>query len=213
MPDLNEPINSLSSTQAYRIVSSLVVPRPIAWVSTLDSSGIRNLAPHSFFNMASATPPIVHFSSNGWREDGEPKDSLRNARDTGEFVVNIVDSTHLLAMNISSADFPAGEDEFLWADLESEPSLLLKTPRVRGAMAALGCRVETIVEIGDGHVVFGQVVEVHISERVWQEGRVNPKVLDPIARLGGSSYARLGEVFHLQRPTWADLQVLPESLI
>ena len=213
MPNLDVQLDSLSDRAAYRLVSSLVIPRPIAWVSTLDLAGVRNLAPHSFFNMASATPPIVHFSSAGYRTDGEPKDSLRNARDSGEFVINIVDSEHLLAMNISSADFPTAEDEFHWAGLESEPSLLLRTPRVRGAVAALGCQVETIIEIGEGHIVFGRVVEVHVAERAWGSGRVNPVALDPLARLGGSSYTRLGEIFDLRRPTWAELQKNPESVV
>jgi flavin reductase (DIM6/NTAB) family NADH-FMN oxidoreductase RutF len=189
----------LSGKEPYFLLTSLVVPRPIAWVSTLAEDGTPNLAPHSFFNVASSAPPIVHFTSIG------EKDSLRNARATGEYVVSIVSRDLVEDMNTTSADFPPEVSEFAWAGLASAPSHRVRPPRVARAKAALECRVVDIVSHGNGHMVFGEVVHYVIDDSIWDGGRVQPDLLDPVARLSGSAYAAQGEIFKLARPTYADL--------
>jgi flavin reductase (DIM6/NTAB) family NADH-FMN oxidoreductase RutF len=193
---------ALSHRDAGYLMNGLVVPRPIAWVSTLSADGIANLAPHSFFMAVSYAPMTVMFvSSHSSRHDPKGhKDSLRNAAATGEFVVNFVASSLLFPMNQTSAEVPPEVDEFALASLETAPSLKVKPPRVAAAKAAFECRLHRILEVGDGSVVFGEVVYAHIAEDVWAGGRIDVRALDPLARLGGSSYAKLGEVFSMRRP-------------
>lgn len=187
----------------YRLMTSLVIPRPIAWVSSLSGDGRRNLAPHSYFNVVAHDPPHVIFSSSG------VKDTLRNIRETGEFVVNVVSMPLVDAMNLTSADFPPEEDEFQWADLPSAPSSRVRPPRVRDAPAHLECRCIQVVEAGNGHVVIGEVVHIHVSPGVWRDGGVDPRLLDPVCRLAGNGYARLGECFERPRPSWSSLRPEP----
>jgi flavin reductase (DIM6/NTAB) family NADH-FMN oxidoreductase RutF len=192
----------LSHRDAGYLMNGLVVPRPIAWVSTLSADGIANLAPHSYFMAVSYAPMMVMFvSSHSSRHHPEGrKDSLRNAAATGEFVVNFVASSLIFPMNQTSAEVPPEIDEFALAALEKAPSRHVKPPRVAAAKAAFECRLHRIVEIGDGSVVFGEVLYAHIDEKVWSGGRIDVRELDPLSRLGGSSYAKLGEVFSMRRP-------------
>lgn len=185
----------LAPKEAYHLLTSLVVPRPIAWVSTLSEDGTRNLAPHSYFNVISSDPPIVHFTSSGL------KDTLRNARATGEFVVNVVSRDLVDAMNVTAADFSPGEDEFAWADLESAPSTVVSPPRVAGTKAALECQVRKVLTMGNGTMVFGEVVHIHVADEVWREGRVRPDLLRPVGRLSGSDYTFVEAIHHLPRPS------------
>ena len=182
------------------MLTNLVIPRPIAWVSTLGPGGVRNLAPHSYFNIMSSNPPIVHFTQSG------RKDTLLNVEDSGEFVVNIVSDDLAEQMNLTSADFPREEDEFAWAGLEATPSSVVAPPRVAVARAALECQVRTIVSMGNGNMVFGDVVAVHIDDSVYVNGRVDPAALAPIGRLGGSAYTHVNDIFKLTRPTWDELK-------
>lgn len=191
---------SLAPREAYHLLTSLVVPRPIAWVSTLSESGARNLAPHSYFNVISSDPPIVHFTSSGL------KDTLRNARTTGEFVVSVVSRELVDAMNVTAADFPPGEDEFAWARVESAASTVVAPPRVAESKAALECRVREVLVMGNGTMVFGEVVHIHIADDVWRDGRVRPDLLRPVGRLAGSDYAFVEEVHRLPRPSWDDVR-------
>lgn len=193
--------SEMAGKRAYFLMTSLVVPRPIAWVSTLSSSGTRNLAPHSYFNAVSSDPLILHFTSTG------VKDSLTNVRVTGEFVVNVVSADLAEPMNLTAADFPPEEDEFTWARLEAAPSRFVAPPRVAAARAAFECKVNRVLEVGNGNMVFGDVLCIHVAEEVMRDGRVDPALLDPIGRLGGSSYtAAAGGLFDLKRPAWADLR-------
>lgn len=188
--------SQLEGKEAYFLLTSLVVPRPIAWVSTLSSTGVRNIAPHSYFNAMSSKPLIVHFTSTG------TKDSLVNARETGEFVVNIV-SRHLAEqMNVTAANFEPHEDEFSWANLESTPSRTVAPPRVAAAKAAMECKVVKLVELGNGAMVLGEVQLIAIDESVMRDGRVDPVLLAPVGRLGGSTYTDAAKgLFELKRPT------------
>lgn len=193
----------LPERDAYFLLTSLVVPRPIAWVSTVSRDGVNNLAPHSFFNVISTDPPIVHFTST------RVKDSLTNVEATGEFVVNVVSRPLLEAMNLTSAEMPPEEDEFAWAGLETAPSELVAPPRVAAAPAALECRLRSVLRMGNGHMVFGDVVAVHVADRVWRDGRVDMAALEPVGRLSGAQYLLDGRVHRLPRPTWE--QVLSQA--
>lgn len=191
----------LRGREGYFLVTSLVVPRPIAWVSTLSSDGARNVAPHSYFNAVSSKPPVLHFTSTG------EKDTLRNVRATGEFVINIVSAGIAEQMNLTAANFPPEEDEFAWANLGQAPSKTVACPRVERAAAAFECRVNRIVSIGDGHMVFGDVHNIVVDESVMRDGRVAPDLLDPIGRLAGSWYTRAAtDLFEMRRPTWEGLR-------
>ncbi|MBS3942038.1 MAG: flavin reductase family protein [Actinobacteria bacterium] len=183
----------------YHLLTGLVIPRPIAWVSTYGEDGVRNVAPHSYFNVVAHDPPHVVFSSSG------EKDTLRNVRARGAFVVNIVTMDLVEAMNVTAADFPPAEDEFTWAGLEATDAVVVDAPRVARARAHLECRFVQEVPAGNGTIVVGEVVHLHVDPSVWHQGRVDPALLDPVCRLGGSAYAGLGQVFRLARPTWRDL--------
>lgn len=201
---LDEPLElapaDWPSREVYFLMTGLVIPRPIAWVSTLDADGRRNLAPHSYFNVVAHEPPHVVFSSSG------VKDTLRNIRATGEFVVNLVSMDVVERMNFTATDFPPGEDEFAWAQVAAQPSVTVAAPRVAEAKAHLECRVVETVVAGNGTIVVGEVTHLHVDPSVWRDGRVDPELLDPVCRLAGTRYARLGEVFQLPRPRWTDVQ-------
>lgn len=190
----------LEGRSGYFLLTSLVVPRPIAWVSSLSPHGNRNLAPHSYFNIISTVPLIVHFTSSG------VKDTLTNVRATKEFVINIVSLGLVEQMNLTSADFPSGEDEFTWAKLESTESVSVAPPRVAAAKAALECKLVDVVSLGNGNMVFGAVTGIFVDDSVMREGRVDLEALQPVGRLGGSSYSPANEIFSLARPRWEDLR-------
>jgi flavin reductase (DIM6/NTAB) family NADH-FMN oxidoreductase RutF len=189
----------LSGKEPYFLLTSLVVPRPIAWVSTLAPDGTVNLAPHSYFNIMSSEPPIVHFTSSG------VKDSLRNVRESGEFVVNIVTADIVEEMNLTAVDFPPDISEMDWAGLAAAPSQHVRPPRVARAKAALECRVRQITSMGNGTMVFGEVLRFHVDDAIWVDGRVDPVALDPVCRLSGANYARQGEVFKIPRQSYDEL--------
>lgn len=190
-----DPVD-LEERENYYLLTGIVVPRPIGWVSTVDATGQRNLAPHSYFNLVSSEPPVVLFSSIG------RKDTLRNIEAVGEFVVNVVSHELVEPMNLTSADFPPEEDEFSWAELEAVASTTVAPPRVNLAKVALECQLVEVRRVGNGNVIFGRVVFVHIDESVWRLGRVDPELLQPVGRLGGAAYATVKDVYKISRPSW-----------
>jgi flavin reductase (DIM6/NTAB) family NADH-FMN oxidoreductase RutF len=181
---------------------AIVAPRPIGWISTLDTRGRPNLAPYSFFNAVSSRPNMIGFSSTGY------KDSARNVSDTGEFVFNL-STMHLLdQMNRTSAEVDAGVNEFDLAGLEMAPSRLVKPPRVAPAAAALECKVISCAELTDlngrrtdSWWVVGQVVATHIDDRFIKDGRFDTAGARPLGRCGYRDYAVVEDVFELLRPT------------
>jgi flavin reductase (DIM6/NTAB) family NADH-FMN oxidoreductase RutF len=190
----------------YRLMSALVVPRPVGWISTVSAAGVSNVAPYSFFNLLGSDPPYVGFGSTG------AKDSVANLRDVPEFVVNIV-SRHLLAtMNLTATDFPPEEDEFRWAGLTSEPSAKVRPFRVAEAKAHLECEMVQIVSDRNTHITLGRIIHAHVDPSVWKDGRVDPRLLDPVCRLAGSTYASLGELTNLARLSWGDVKAAREKL-
>lgn len=190
----------LSDRKVYELLTMLVVPRPIAWVSTVAPDGTTNVAPHSYFNIVSNAPPVVHITSAG------EKDTLRNIRSTGEFVVNIVSRDLLEQMNLTAANFPAQEDEFGWAELARTPSSVVAPPRVARARAALECTLRQVLEIGNGRMMFGDVVRIHTAPDLWTDDEIPPERLDAVGRLGGSAYQMLDGVRRLDRPNWEDVR-------
>ena len=179
---------------AYRLLTSLVVPRPIAWVSTMDAQGKGNLAPHSFFTVASGRPPIVLFSSLG------RKDTVRNIEETGEFVVNVSTEGMLDQVNATSAPFEHGDDEAVQLGITTEPSATVAPPRVAESPASIECQLERIVEVGSAYVVFGTVTAITVRDDVLEDGHPAMEHLRPVSRLGGDEWGRPPEVFHLKRP-------------
>lgn len=183
----------------YFLMTALVVPRPIGWMSTVSAAGVRNLAPYSYFNLMGSDPFWCCFGSSG------VKDSLSNLREVPQFVANIVTMHLLEQMNFTSGDFPRDEDEFGWAGLTPAPAAKVRPPRVAEAKAHLECEVVQVVSEGNTNVVIGRIVHVHVDPSVWKNGRIDPKLLDPVCRLSGNLYASLGDVFSVPRPQWKDV--------
>ncbi len=195
----------LDPRDVYRLLISVVVPRPIAWVSTVGADGVRNLAPYSFFNAIGGNPPSVMLSVGERRTAAGRalKDTLRNARETGEFVVNMVDETVAEAMNLTSGEYAYEVDEFETAGLHPVPSAVVRPPRVAEARAALECQVTQIIPVPDSnyHLVLGRVVRFHLQDGVLRpDGTADPVRLNLIGRLSGDEYSRPGEVFAMRRP-------------
>ncbi|GAB3246485.1 flavin reductase family protein [Alteromonas gracilis] len=179
---------------SYPLLTALVVPRPIAWVSTLDADGVGNLAPHSFFSVASTKPPAVMFTSVG------RKDTLRNIEATGEFVVNLASAPHLSAINGSSASVDPDVDEADLVGVAMEPSETVAPPRVTDSPAALECRLDRIVEVGDCFVVIGEVTSVSVREEVLDGDHPRFGDLMPLSRLGKEEWGLPPEVVEVPRP-------------
>ena len=180
---------------------ALVCPRPIGWISTMDLAGRVNLAPYSFFNAFSSSPPIVGFSSDG------KKDSYSFAEESGEFVWNMATYSLRFQMNASSASLERGHSEFNHAKLVTAPSRLVRAPRVRDAPASFECKVVDIIHLraldgrmADNHLVLGQVIGVHLDERFIKDGRVDTASMRPLARCGYQDYAVADILFAIDRP-------------
>ncbi len=182
----------------YRLLNSVVVPRPIAWVSTRSAEGIANLAPHSFFTVASADPAIVQFTSIG------RKDSLANVEATGEFIVNLAPEPLFEQINATATDYPADRDEFAEVGLEKEPGELVGAPRVAGSPVAVECVLEGTRDFGSSVVVFGRVVLISIAESVLVDGHPEIGLLQPLARLGRREWSTIGEVREIARVRYGD---------
>jgi flavin reductase (DIM6/NTAB) family NADH-FMN oxidoreductase RutF len=182
----------------YRLLSSVVIPRPIAWVSSRSAEGVDNLAPHSFFTVACTDPPIVQFTSVG------RKDSLGNVEATREFVVNFTPEPLFEAVNATSVDAPPHVSEFDHVGIAREPSLRVAPPRVRDAPVALECVLHDTLPLGDCTVVLGRVVHMAIAQAAMRDGRPAADLLRPLARLGGRQWSTLGELLEIERPRWAE---------
>ena len=185
--------------QIYPLLNSVVVPRPIAWVSTTSPTGIDNLAPHSFFTIAGIDPAVVQFTSVG------EKDSLRNALATGEFVVSVCTEPMLEQINATGTDYPADTSEFDAVGLTREPSFRVVPPRVAESPVALECRVVATQVFGSCTVVFGQVVHLAVDEAVLRDGRPAIDLLRPLARLGANEWSTIGAVSDHRRVPFSEL--------
>jgi len=194
--------SDLDSTDCYKLLTGLVVPRPIGWIGTADHKGRPNLAPYSFFQAVASNPPVVLFSAG--ITNGYEKDSLLNARQTKQFTCNLVDMATASQMNDSAAELARGQSEFEFAGLTAIESIEVSAPRVSEAKASLECRVTKIVELGEQPtthaVVFGQVVRFHIDDEVLDGTRIRHDVLDAVGRMAGSGYVTTRDRFDLARP-------------
>lgn len=195
----------LSPVEAYRWLASTVTPRPIAWVSTRAADGTSNLAPFSFFQVISDEPPtlMVNIST---RDDGTLKDTLRNVRETGELVIQLVSAAHAESMNASAAVLPYEVSEFEHCGIASVPAERVRAPRVAGAAVAFECEVAEIQpyprDNPNCHLIFARVLLAHIDDAVLiDNGRhVDPQALDLVGRLGGSNYCTTRDRFSMVRP-------------
>jgi flavin reductase (DIM6/NTAB) family NADH-FMN oxidoreductase RutF len=198
-----EPPNRDKQALPHDPLKAIVAPRPIGWISSLSSAGVVNLAPYSFFNMFSENPWIVGFSS------GTLKDSVGNVAETGEFVYNLATRPLLDEVNRSSAPVPPEMNEFEYAGIESAPCRIVKPPRVAASPCAFECKwIETINLKGlsgkptQWYLVLGEVVGVHIDERMIEDGKVNIVKMQTLARCGYMDYTAVESVTSLVRPTW-----------
>lgn len=202
MPDTERrelSADELPARQFAGLLKGVVVPRPIAWVSTTSADGIDNLAPHSFFTFASENPPILQFTSIGH------KDSLRNATATGEFVVNLADFASFDRVNRSGTDFPDDVDEFELLGIRREESQVVTPPRVADSPVAIECRTVRTVEFGESVVVFGEVLHLAITESVMVDDYPDITRLRPLSRLGLNQWAELGQIHDRARIRYRDL--------
>jgi flavin reductase (DIM6/NTAB) family NADH-FMN oxidoreductase RutF len=201
-------IADLDVGSAYSLMTTCLIPRPIAWVSSVAADGTDNVAPHSFNTVAGIDPLTVCFVSVG------TKDTLRNVRATGEFVLNIGAEHQARVMNDSATDFDGSVSEFDAAGMGREPSLSVRPPRVAGAPIAMECRAAGEHVIGGSVMVFGEVLRIALSrECLAADGKPDPQRVAPLARLGRTEWATLGSVFTLDRikaASWDDGERSPE---
>jgi len=204
--------SQLAHREFYNILISAVVPRPIAWVSSLSASGQANLAPFSFFNAVCAKPPLLAFAPGmrapkgavSGESAGVPKDTLRNIRETGEFVINVVTYELAEAMNLTSGDYDASINEFEVAKVASAPSKLVRPRRVAESPVSFECKLHQILDFNlgpeGGSLVIGEIVSVHIHDEHLKDGRLDRNSLDLIGRMGGMQYTRTAQRFEMVRP-------------
>ncbi len=195
-------LEGAGEVDSYKLLSGLVVPRPIGWIGTVRSDGTFNLAPFSFFNVVAVAPPTVIFS--GGSHQDRPKDSVALAEEAGEFTVNIVSEEVAEAMNLTSAGYAAEVDEFEMAGLTPVSGVVVKAPLVGESPANLECRFTRRVDLGGARgsrVVFGEVVAIHVRPDVLDGTRVEPRELKAVGRMSGNTYITTRELFDLPRPT------------
>lgn len=197
------PATNLDESGTYKLVTGTVVPRPIAWVSTVDAEGHPNLAPYSFFTAVSIVPPLVSISVEPRdSEEGLLKDTLRNVQEVGEFVVNTVADGLVGAVITSAEDIPAEDSEFERAGLTPLPSKFVDPPRVAESPVSMECRLERLIELGSGPhtLVIGEVLAWHVSAGVLDvHGRVDFPVLAPVGRMAGDYYVRCTDLVSQKR--------------
>ncbi|WP_275983528.1 flavin reductase family protein [Paenibacillus hamazuiensis] len=195
---------SLSERENYKLLTGSIIPRPVAFVTTLSKEGVLNAAPFSYFNIVAANPPMVSVSVQ--RKQGALKDTSRNAIETGEFVVHISDESYIREINLTAASLPPVESEAAAAGLTPVASEKISVPGVAEAKIRMECVLEHALPLGgtEDHpaadLLIGKVVCFHMDERVYRDGYIDAHALRPVSRLGGSSYSKLGEMFSIDRP-------------
>ena len=200
----------LPYSEFYNLLISSVVPRPIAWVSTVSAAGQPNLAPFSFFNAVCADPPLLAFAPGLRRPrqpdavHGEVKDTLRNVRETKEFVVNVVTYELAEAMNLTSGEYDASVNEFELAKLTPQPSEIVRAPRVAESPVSFECKLHQILDFSfsptSGSLVIGKIVSIYIDDAHLKEGKLDRDSLDLVGRMGGIQYTRTTQRFEMVRP-------------
>lgn len=193
----------LSPKELYKLSIGTILPRPIAWVSTIDGDGKLNLAPFSYFTAVCSEPLTLLFCPQISRETGQKKDTWRNIEAVPEFVINITNEETASAMNLTATILPPGESEFEFAGLTPLPSETIRVPRVAEAPVAYECTLQQIVVVNDGPgggaAILGEVQRIHIRDDIYVDGYVDIDRLKPIGRLAGPNYARITDTFSMER--------------
>lgn len=195
--------NNLNNRDRYKLMIGSIVPRPIAWVSTMDAQGNLNLAPFSYFTAVCPDPMTLLFCPGWSSARNRMKDTLLNIRAVPEFVINITNEETAAAMNLSATEFEHGVNEFEWAGVTPAASEAIRVPRVAEAPIAFECTLQQIVVVseapGGGAAVFGEVAAVHVRDDLIANGRILPEKLRPIGRLAGATYAHIDNLFEMLR--------------
>jgi len=202
-------LESLSGRERYGLLTGLIVPRPIAWVSTLSNEGVRNLAPFSYFSGVSSSPPLVSLSIAD-RPDGRVKDTFKNMRDTGVYCINLVEEEHAEAMNLSSGAYEPGVDEFELTELLAKPCEEIKGNRIAGARAVMECKLINVHIYGRAksaggkglvRLCIGEVLHAFVDDALLDDNaRIDAEKIGSIGRMSGGHYVKLGKRFVLDRP-------------
>ncbi|RCX16757.1 flavin reductase (DIM6/NTAB) family NADH-FMN oxidoreductase RutF [Fontibacillus phaseoli] len=193
-----------SERDNYKLLTGSIIPRPVAFVTTLSGAGILNAAPFSYFNIVTADPPMVSVSVQ--RKQGHPKDTARNAADQGAFVVHIADESYIRQINETAAALPPEESEVTLAGLTPVPSESIPVPGVAEAKVRMECVLERAIPLGGtaeapaADLLIGRVVRFHIDESLYEDGRINAAELGAVSRLAGNDYAKVGSRFSIPRP-------------
>lgn len=182
----------------YKLLVGTVIPRPIAFVTSMSADDLVNAAPFSYFNIVSSDPPLLSVSVQS--RAGVLKDTARNAIEAGEFVIHVVDESNVAEVNKTAASLPPEESEIDLTGLTLIPSEVVKVPSVEQAKVRFECQLEQAVELGGTRLLIGKVVRFHIDESIYENGRINPETLKPVSRLAGTNYVKLGEIFSMKRP-------------
>ncbi len=198
----------MATGDVYKLIASLVMPRPIAWITTINAEGVVNAAPFSFFNLLSSDPPLVAVGFSA-ASDREGKDTLANIRRTGELVINLVSEELAQAMNVTAIDAPRGVDELALAGLATAAVGRVRPPRIQAAPVSMECRTFQIIEPGgDSTILLAEILHVHVRSDAFEDEsrlRIDPNVLRLIGRMhggGGGSYCTTRDLFQLDRPAW-----------
>ena len=200
-------VNRLNAKEKYQLLTSCIVPRPIAWVTTVSQKGIYNAAPFSYFTGVSIEPPFILFAVE--RRHGNKKDTVVNIEQTKEFVVNVVTSSNVQQMNLTSKDFHEDEDEFEMASLKPIPSKVVKPPSIKESPVHLECKLDQIIEIGSSphSLVIGEVVVVTVDDELVIDGRIQMDRLKAVGRMGGKWYTKTDQRFELPRLDWRKTEI------
>jgi flavin reductase (DIM6/NTAB) family NADH-FMN oxidoreductase RutF len=205
-------VAQIPAAEVYKLLVGSVLPRPIAFVSTLSTEGVANLAPFSFFNVVAPNPPVLHVSV-GRRPSGRRKDTAENVAQTGELVINVVNEELAERMNLASGEWPPEVNEFGVAGLTPLPSVRVKPARVAESPIQMECRLERMISLGEGgrawDVIFAQLVYCHVRDDLYDQGRVDTARLRPLGRLAGDNYSRTRDIFAMRRPVIAPGDTAP----
>ena len=193
----------ITERENYKLLIGSVIPRPIAFVTSKNTENTVNAAPFSFFNIVSSNPPMLSVSIQ--RKAGQMKDTARNIKQTKQFVIHIVDDQNVEEINKTAANLPADESEIDLTNLTLVPSSDVQVPAVKESKIRFECELVQALELGDGEVigcdlVIGRILAYHFDESVYEDGKINPHALNAISRLAGNDYARVGDIFTIERP-------------
>ncbi|MCM3115682.1 flavin reductase family protein [Neobacillus sp. MER 74] len=194
---------SMSERENYKFLIGSIIPRPIAFVTTISKDGVLNGAPFSYFNIVSSNPPMISLSIQ--RSAGRQKDTARNIIESKEFVIHIVDEGNVEKVNKTASNLPPDQSEIELANLTPIESLIISVPGVKEAKIRMECTLEHSLELGGSDTpgcdfIIGKIVQFHVDNDIYENGRIDPRGLAAVSRLAGNNYARIGEIFEIDRP-------------